>query len=114
MGLGEVGPYLDGTPVAIYAGRLVKEKDIETLIKAHEILKAKNIGFKLVFIGDGPLREELASKLPDAILAGFKSGEELSRAYASADIFVFPSTTESFGNVVLEAQASGLPCVVAS
>jgi phosphatidylinositol alpha 1,6-mannosyltransferase len=104
----------DGSPVALYAGRLVKEKDIETLIKAYQILKAKEVAFKLVFVGDGPLREELASVLPDAILAGFKNGEELSRAYASADIFVFPSTTESFGNVVLEAEASGLPCVVAS
>jgi phosphatidylinositol alpha 1,6-mannosyltransferase len=104
----------DGSPVALYAGRLVKEKDIETLISAYQILKSKDIAFKLVFVGDGPLREELASALPDAILAGFKSGEDLSRAYASADLFVFPSTTESFGNVVLEAQASGLPCIVAS
>ncbi len=104
----------DGSPVALYTGRLVKEKDIETLIKAFGILKEKEIDFKLVFVGDGPLRNELARVLPEAILAGFMRGEELSRAYASADIFVFPSTTESFGNVVLEAAASGLPCVVAA
>jgi glycosyltransferase involved in cell wall biosynthesis len=52
--------------------------------------------------------------LPEAIFLGFLTGEELSRTYASADIFVFPSTTESFGNVVLEASASGLPCVIAA
>jgi phosphatidylinositol alpha 1,6-mannosyltransferase len=104
----------DGGPIALYTGRLVKEKDIETLIKAFGILKEKEIDFKLVFVGDGPLRNELARILPEAILAGFMRGEELARAYASADIFVFPSTTESFGNVVLEAAASGLPCVVAA
>jgi phosphatidylinositol alpha 1,6-mannosyltransferase len=104
----------DGSPVALYTGRLVKEKDIETLIKAYKILREKKIDFKLVFVGDGPLRNELARVLPEAILAGFMQGEELARAYASADIFVFPSTTESFGNVVLEAAASGLPCVVAA
>jgi phosphatidylinositol alpha 1,6-mannosyltransferase len=104
----------DGSPVALFVGRLVKEKDIETLIRAYTILKDKGIDFKLVFVGDGPLKEELAANLPEAVLAGFLEGEALSRAYATADIFVFPSTTESFGNVVLEAQASGLPCVVAA
>ncbi len=104
----------DGSPVALFVGRLVREKDIETLIRAYGILKERGIDFKLVFVGDGPLKDELADNLPDALLAGFLKGEALSRAYASADLFVFPSTTESFGNVVLEAQASGLPCVVAA
>ncbi len=63
-------------------------------------------------MGDGPYREELQAELPDAIFTGYLSGEELATAYASADIFAFPSTTDTFGNVVLEAQASGLPCVV--
>ncbi len=104
----------DGNPVALFAGRLVKEKDIYTLIRAYRILKGKKIDYKLVFVGAGPLKEELLRELPDAIMAGFLTGEDLSRAYATADIFVFPSTTESFGNVVLEAEASGLPCVVAA
>ncbi|HBC46442.1 MAG TPA: glycosyltransferase family 1 protein [candidate division Zixibacteria bacterium] len=103
-----------GSPIALYTGRLVREKDIETLIQAYKILESRRVDFKLVFVGSGPLKEELAAALPNAILAGFMKGDELSRAYASADLFVFPSTTESFGNVVLEAQASGLPCIVAA
>lgn len=102
----------DGQPIAIYVGRLVKEKDIEVLIKAYRILKEKGIIFKLVFVGEGPMREEIARNLPEAILEGFLAGRQLAEAYASADIFVFPSTTESFGNVVLEAGASGLPSIV--
>jgi len=103
----------DGAPIALYAGRLVREKDIEILIQAYRLLRDRGIEFKLVFVGEGPMQDEIARSLPDAVMAGFLSGEELSRAYASADFFVFPSTTESFGNVVLEAGASGLPCVVA-
>lgn len=102
----------DGSPIALFAGRLVKEKDVEVLIKADSILKQRRVEYKLVFVGDGPMKGELTKALPDAIFAGFLRGQELSRAYASADIFAFPSTTESFGNVVLEAAASGLPCIV--
>jgi phosphatidylinositol alpha 1,6-mannosyltransferase len=65
-----------------------------------------------VLVGDGPMRGELQAALPDAHFAGHQSGEDLARWYASGDVFVFPSTTETFGNVVLEAQASGLPAVV--
>jgi phosphatidylinositol alpha 1,6-mannosyltransferase len=104
----------DGAPVALFAGRLVKEKDVEVLIQANKILEDKRIDYKLVFVGDGPMRDELIRLLPKAIFPGFLRGHDLSRAYATADIFVFPSTTESFGNVVLEAAASGLPCVVAA
>lgn len=104
----------EGYPIAIYVGRLVKEKDIDILIKADRILKDRKIEYKLVFVGEGPARGELTRALPDAYLAGFLEGQELARAYASADIFVFPSTTESFGNVVLEAAASGLPAIVSS
>ena len=63
-------------------------------------------------MGHGPYSEALAEKLPDAIFTGYLSGEQLANAYASADIFAFPSTTDTFGNVVLEAQASGLPALV--
>jgi glycosyltransferase involved in cell wall biosynthesis len=102
-----------GSPIAIFIGRLVREKDIEVLIRAYRILKERNVDLKLVFVGEGPMHNDIAREIPDAIMAGFLQGMELSRAYASADVFAFPSTTESFGNVVLEAAASGLPCVVA-
>jgi glycosyltransferase involved in cell wall biosynthesis len=59
------------------------------------------------------MRDELQAALPDAYFAGHQTGEDLARWYASGDVFVFPSTTETFGNVILEAQASGLPAVVA-
>jgi glycosyltransferase involved in cell wall biosynthesis len=104
----------DGDPVALFTGRLVKEKDVETLLKAHRILLDRKVTYKLVFVGDGPMRGQIEREAPDAFLAGHLGGDQLSRAYASADIFVFPSTTESFGNVVLEAAASGLPVIGAS
>ena len=103
-----------GDPVALFTGRLVKEKDVETLLKAHRILLQRKVAYKLVFVGDGPMREQIEREAPDALLAGHLQGDQLSRAYASADIFVFPSTTESFGNVVLEAAATGLPVIGAS
>jgi phosphatidylinositol alpha 1,6-mannosyltransferase len=64
-------------------------------------------------VGDGPAGEELKRILPDAVYTGFLTGEELARSYANSDIFFFPSDTETFGNVTLEAMASGLPCVAA-
>jgi glycosyltransferase involved in cell wall biosynthesis len=66
----------------------------------------------LFLVGHGPYSEELAAAIPDAVFLGYLTGEPLAIAYASADIFVFPSTTDTFGNVVIEAQASGLPVIV--
>jgi glycosyltransferase involved in cell wall biosynthesis len=66
----------------------------------------------LAVVGDGPYREELQENIPNAIFTGYLHGEELAAAYASADVFVFPSTTDTYGNVVMEALASGIPCVV--
>jgi glycosyltransferase involved in cell wall biosynthesis len=63
-------------------------------------------------VGHGPYAEELKAGFPNAIFTGYLSGAELATAYASADLFVFPSTTDTFGNVIIEAQASGLPCLV--
>ena len=65
-----------------------------------------------LIVGDGPYMAEMKRLLPDAIFTGYLQGEDLAAAYASADIFVFPSTTDTFGNVVLEAQASGIPAIV--
>ena len=66
----------------------------------------------LAFVGDGPYLKELRALLPDAAFTGYLAGLELARAFASADVFLFPSTTDTFGNVILEALASGVPCVV--
>src|SRR5699024_12446617 len=68
---------------------------------------------KAMVVGDGPAKKELEHMLPDAHFTGFVTGSELACAYASSDIFLFPSETETFGNVTLEAMASGLPCLVA-
>lgn len=97
--------------VLLSVGRLAVEKNLDLLIKSYQ--KAKNVEprTKLVVVGDGPLRESLQKKCPDAIFAGKKSGLELAEFYASADIFIFPSLTETFGNVTIEAMASGLAVI---
>jgi glycosyltransferase involved in cell wall biosynthesis len=100
-----------GAPILLFVGRLVREKDLDVLAEAIEILSTRGQWFVPAFVGDGPLRPELERRLPDAVFAGYQSGADLSRWYASADLFVFPSTTETFGNVILEAFASGLPAV---
>ena len=66
----------------------------------------------LAFVGDGPYLKELRALLPDAAFTGYLAGLELAQAFASSDVFLFPSTTDTFGNVILEALASGVPCVV--
>lgn len=100
------------TPVVLMVSRLVKEKDLADLVGMDRALREAGHRFRLVLVGDGPMRGELLAALPGAHFAGHQSGEALARWYASGDVFVFPSTTETFGNVVLEAMASGLPAVV--
>jgi phosphatidylinositol alpha 1,6-mannosyltransferase len=100
------------TPVLLLVSRLVKEKDLADLVGIDTALRARGVGFRLALVGDGPMRAELEAALPDAIFAGHRAGRELARWYASSDVFIFPSTTETLGNVVLEALASGLPAVV--
>jgi glycosyltransferase involved in cell wall biosynthesis len=98
----------------LYVGRVSKEKDLETLAEAYEQLHREHPEVLLSVVGEGPYLTEFRRRLPkgSAVFTGFLSGEALQRAYASADIFVFPSSTDTFGNVVLEAQASGLPAIV--
>ena len=97
----------DGVDV-LYVGRVSTEKNLDLLVD----IFVDRTDSRLVVVGDGPYLREMKTLLPKASFAGFLKGEELSRAYASADIFAFPSTTDTFGNVVLEAMSSGLPVIV--
>ena len=97
--------------VAIYVGRLAAEKNLPVVLRAFAALRARQPSAKLVLVGDGPLREELARAFPDTIFAGMRIGDELATYYASGDVFLFPSLTETFGNVTLEAMASGLAVI---
>ncbi|HAV12850.1 MAG TPA: glycoside hydrolase [Opitutae bacterium] len=94
--------------VALFVSRLAAEKNIPLAAKAFERIKAQHKKVACVFVGDGPERAKLEKAHPDYIFAGMQKGEDLARHYASADLFVFPSVTETFGNVVTEAMASGL------
>ncbi len=102
----------DDEPILLYVGRLAPEKNVMDLVTISKQLREKGPPFKLAIVGDGPCREDLEESLPNAVFPGILQGTELSTWYASADIFVFPSTFETFGNVVLEAFASELPVVV--
>lgn len=98
----------------LYVGRLAPEKDLDILLESFKIVNQKIHHTHLVIVGDGPLRQSLQrSAPPNVTFTGYLQSEELSVAYASSDIFVFPSTTETFGNVVLESMSSGLPVVAA-
>jgi len=97
--------------VLLYAGRLAAEKNLEMLMEAFRRLNGDHRA-RLLFVGDGPLREKLQREAPSGVLfTGYKHGAELAAVYASADLFLFPSLTETFGNVILEGMASGLPAV---
>jgi glycosyltransferase involved in cell wall biosynthesis len=93
---------------AIYVGRVAREKNLELAVDAYHAMKQLDQSLKFVIVGDGPLREPLQRSHPDLIFLGTHRGEDLAARYASADIFIFPSITETFGNVTLEAMASGL------
>lgn len=94
--------------VALYVGRLAPEKNLGLLARAFNAMKAANPGVVLVVVGDGPARDEFHAACPDALLLGSQTGDALAAHYASADSFVFPSLTETYGNVTPEALASGL------
>jgi glycosyltransferase involved in cell wall biosynthesis len=96
------------TPVALYVGRLAKEKNIGLAVRAVEAMQALQPRLRFVLVGDGPLRAELERRHPEFHFAGMRRGEDLARHYASGDVFLFPSLTETFGNVVTEAMASAL------
>ncbi|MEM6415754.1 MAG: glycosyltransferase family 1 protein [Pseudomonadota bacterium] len=106
----------DDSVVVLFVGRVVLEKGIDVFAEALTQAAQSNNenGHKTVIgliVGEGPERERFQQKLPDAVFTGFQEGQNLARAYASADVFFNPSVTETFGNVTLEAMASGLPTV---
>ncbi|MBU3666154.1 MAG: glycosyltransferase [Chthoniobacterales bacterium] len=96
----------------LYAGRVSKEKKLDLFAAAVRRLRGEGLPVRGLVVGHGPYSEEFEKSFPEGIFTGYLSGEELAKAYASADVFVFPSTTDTFGNVILEAQAAALPCVV--
>lgn len=98
----------DQDPVVLYVGRLAAEKNLNLLFNAFDAMQRVQPRAKLVLVGDGPLLESLRATHPKHSFAGLRRGEDLAQYYASADIFLFPSTTETFGNVTVEAMASGL------
>lgn len=99
--------------VLLYVGRIAVEKNMILLIESYkELCKLYPDEFHLVITGDGPYKEELMNdNITNVTFTGYKKGEELARIYASADVFAFPSVTETFGNVILEAMASGLAVI---
>ncbi|HEY2255953.1 MAG TPA: glycosyltransferase family 1 protein [Variovorax sp.] len=99
------------TLVALYVGRLAPEKNLAAVVTAFEAMRAVNPDARLVWVGDGPARKAMERRCPYAVFAGTRSGEDLAAHYASGDAFLFPSMTETFGNVTPEAMASGLAVV---
>jgi glycosyltransferase involved in cell wall biosynthesis len=97
--------------VVLLVGRLAKEKNVNLVIDAFRAIHNDNPGAKLIFVGDGPMRIALQAACPCAVFAGVRQGEDLAAHYASADLFLFPSLTETYGNVVPEALSSGLAVV---
>jgi len=105
----------DGEIVIGYCGRLTTEKSVRDFAEFGQLLLRTGIkNFRFVFVGQGSEDQWLAQNVPNATLAGVRKGAELSQAYADFDVFAFPSKTDTFGNVVLEALASGVPAVVTS
>lgn len=98
--------------VLLYVGRVSKEKDLDIIAAALRCLEEAKLPVQMVFVGDGPYRADLERALPKACFTGALFGADLATAYASADVFLFPSTTDTYGNVVVEAHAAGLPAVV--
>ncbi len=101
----------EDTLVAIYVGRIAPEKNLELAVRAFREIRRHRPDARFVWVGDGPARAKLAEENPDFVFCGVQRGEELARHFASGDLFLFPSHSETFGNVTLEAMASGVPTV---
>jgi phosphatidylinositol alpha 1,6-mannosyltransferase len=105
--------FADDDVIVTFVSRLVTEKGLNVVTDVARGLQSRGIRHKVLIVGDGPERASLGTSLPNAVFAGHLVREALATAYASSDVFLFPSETETFGNVTLEAMASGLPPVVA-
>jgi len=103
----------DEDVVIAFVGRLVLEKGIDVFAGAVTAAQRRSPAIRALIVGEGPARAHFAASLPGAVFTGHLDGEALARAYASADLFLNPSVTETFGNVTLEAMASGLPAIAA-
>ncbi|MCR9254156.1 MAG: glycosyltransferase family 1 protein [bacterium] len=104
---------LEGKRVILFVSRLVKEKETDTVVAVYNMFKETRDDVQFVITGDGPDKENMEAAMPDAIFTGKQTGDTLAEIYASSDVFIFPSVTETFGNVVLESLASGTPVVAA-
>ena len=100
--------------IYLYVGRISAEKQLDLTLAAFEQIRFHHKNAFFLVVGDGPKRKDYESQYPSATFMGYKTGQELSKIYASSDVFVFPSATETLGNVVLEAMASGLPVITAN
>jgi glycosyltransferase involved in cell wall biosynthesis len=95
----------------VHVGRLAPEKNLELAVRAFQAIQHEHPRARFIIVGDGPARAGLALHHPDIVFAGIRRGDDLARHYASGDLFLFPSVTETFGNVTLESLASGVPVV---
>lgn len=95
----------------IHVGRIAPEKNLKLAVRAFQAIREVHSDARLIWVGDGPSRAALQTQNPDFHFSGMQHGEALARHYASADLFLFPSLTETFGNVTMEALASGLPTI---
>ena len=100
-----------GTPVMLYVGRIAAEKNLDLAVRAFRAAQQQRPAMRCVWVGDGPARAALQAANPDFIFAGTQRGEALARHIASTDLFPFPSLSETFGNVILEALACGVPVI---
>ena len=101
----------DDDLAVIYLGRIAPEKNLELAVRAFHALQRQRPEARFIWVGDGPARQKLAQEHPDFIFCGVQRGSEVARYFASADLFLFPSHSETFGNTTLEAMASGVATV---
>lgn len=103
----------NNNPCILFVSRLVWEKNLQTMFDVYKIIEKKELNYNFIVVGEGVAKEDCKREMPKAFFLGHLGHEKLAAVYASADVFFFPSVTETFGNVVLEAMACGLPCVIA-
>jgi glycosyltransferase involved in cell wall biosynthesis len=103
----------DVPPVIGFLGRLVREKGLGVFAETLAELRRRGVPHQVLVVGEGPARDWFAEQVPQAVFTGFQAGADLGRAVASMDMLLNPSTTETFGNVTLEAMAAGVPVIAA-